>query len=255
MKRDKRVGVRKNSYGYWRLVCGLLIALTIMTVPVGQVMADSPLLFPDQQVLYGTRMSEWSAQWWQFVMSFPKSESPLSDESGDRCTIGQRGPVWFLMGTSGGTATRNCTIPDGKALFFPLLNLADIGDATYTVRQLREELDPCMDNVTQLSLMIDGKEVVNFDKRNKFRVKSVAFDLYTPPYTYIDPKTDKSVTVDAANYSPVVDDGYYVMLKPLSTGLHTLQFSGTRTGCILTNGEGFSLNVTYHINVVPVLLK
>ena len=48
-------------------------------------------------------------------------------------------------------------------------------------------------------------------------------------------------SVPAGTYSPVVGDGYYVMLAPLSSGQHTLSFSGT--------AGSFSLNVTYQLKV------
>jgi hypothetical protein len=42
-------------------------------------------------------------------------------------------------------------------------------------------------------------------------------------------------------YFPMVGDGYYVMLAPLSSGMHTVQFSG--------ESDGFMLTVTYHLTV------
>jgi hypothetical protein len=48
--------------------------------------------------------------------------------------IGQRGPVWFLAGArSGEPVTRRCSIPEGVALFFPVINtgfvyVPDCGD-------------------------------------------------------------------------------------------------------------------------------
>ena len=48
----------------------------------------------------------------------------------------------------------------------------------------------------------------------------------------------------AGRYAPAVADGYYVFLKPLSRGWHTITFGGTG----YLNGE-FSINVTYHLRV------
>jgi hypothetical protein len=53
--------------------------------------------------------------------------------------------------------------------------------------------------------------------------------------------------VPAGVYSPSVDDGYYVLLKPLSVGNHTLHIHAESTG--------FTLDVTYDLTVVPVQLK
>jgi hypothetical protein len=44
---------------------------------------------------------------------------------------------------------------------------------------------------------------------------------------------------------PTVDSGYYVLLKPLSPGLHTIHFSGTIQFFV----PAFSLDVTYNITI------
>ena len=41
--------------------------------------------------------------------------------------VGQSGSVWFLAGIfGGGSATRTCAVPAGKALYFPVLNSVNI---------------------------------------------------------------------------------------------------------------------------------
>ena len=49
--------------------------------------------------------------------------------------------------------------------------------------------------------------------------------------------------VPAGVYFPFVDSGYYVLLPPLSSGEHTIQFAGSLTYF------GLSLDVTYYITV------
>ena len=66
-----------------------------------------------------------TARWWQWVISIGQSENPLLDPTGADCAVGQEGPVWFLGGTFGGPATRSCTVPAGKALLIPVLNVLD----------------------------------------------------------------------------------------------------------------------------------
>jgi hypothetical protein len=51
--------------------------------------------------------------------------------------------------------------------------------------------------------------------------------------------------VAPGTYFPSVDDGYYVMIKPLAPGSHTLHFHGT------VAAFGFALDITYHLTVTP----
>jgi hypothetical protein len=53
-------------------------------------------------------------------------------------------------------------------------------------------------------------------------------------------------TVPAGIYSRSIDDGYYVLLKPLSVGNHTLHIHAE---------SGFTLDVVHSLIVVPVQLK
>jgi len=221
----------------WRsavIACGFALGLMI---PVGVALADSnPHVISPNDTVFGYKYSQWSAQWWQFVLSIPADVNPLTDESGSLCVVGQHGPVWFLMGAFGGTFTRTCSIPEGKTLFFPVLNLVDINVANQTAKELRAEIAPCMDAVSKLSVAIDGDNVQKLQER--FRVQSEVFEVAIPESGFLDPGI----------YSPAVDDGYYVMLEPLKVGKHTLHIVG-ESSC------GFGVDVTYHLAVVPVKLK
>ena len=89
---------------------------------------------------YGNTYGEWSAEWWQWVLSIPQANSPVADTTGADCAQQQSGPVFFLAGTGGGDpVTRNCTVPAGKALYFPILNSlwgAAVFDCAPTTRTL-----------------------------------------------------------------------------------------------------------------------
>jgi hypothetical protein len=101
------------------VVIGLMTAGTIR----GAQAQDDEQITPVNANAYGNTYGEWSARWWQWLLSIPAATNPNSDTTGANCAQEQAGPVWFLAGTFGGSAvTRSCTVPAGKALFFPILN-------------------------------------------------------------------------------------------------------------------------------------
>jgi hypothetical protein len=118
--------------------------------------------------------------------------------------------VWFLAHTFGGPGvTRACSIPQVKALFFPVMNLGDVNVTNQTVAELRTEVTPCIDATTTLSVELSGKPVSNLVRRSEEgREKSNPFSATVPPGGFLAEGT----------CSPVVDDGFYVMLKPLPLG-------------------------------------
>ena len=197
-------------------------------------------------------LKELSAEWQQWALSIPTPENPLLDTTGAHCMVGQRGVVWFLAGTSGGGAvTRACDVPEGKTLFFPVVNSVNINspnvcgqDATNLSDQdLRALSAGCIDEATNLSVEVDGTTLTQLQ-----RVKSIVFEVALPEENVFDaPCIGAGLgNVPAGIYSPAVDDGVYVRLDPLEVGLHTLHIQGT-SPCFSA-----SLDVTYHLTVVPV---
>src|SRR5437016_10782248 len=89
------------------LIVGIVLGLLLLAEIAS---AESDIFSPHSKPFHKT-FPQWSAEWWQFVLSFPTSENPLLDSTGERCAIGQHGPVWFLMGTLSGSAERRCSVP------------------------------------------------------------------------------------------------------------------------------------------------
>ena len=136
-----------------------------------------------------------------------------------------------------------CSIPENKTLFFPVLNVIDVNTTTQTASELRTETAPCLDAATQLVVEVDQQPITGlFDK---FRVRSTVFEITMPD--------NNLFGIPAGTYSPVIDDGFYVMLKPLAVGDHLIHIVGASAGCTLIPFE-FSTEVTYHVTIVPVTL-
>jgi hypothetical protein len=212
-------------------------AITVFAVSSSAALAGPPLTYSPDQVVFGNKMNEWSAEWWQYILSIPTSVNPLVDPT-NNCMVAQHGPVWFLVGAANAT----CSIPQGKALFFPILNLVDVNTTNQSVAQLRAEIAPCMTGASNLTLHVDGQYVAIGSQQH---VLSVPFAITLP--------ADNLFGLPSGIYSPAVDDGYYVMLKPLAVGPHTITFTGNSPGCLPFTGP-FSVNVTYTLNVVAVAL-
>lgn len=175
------------------------------------------------------------------MFSIPVPDSPILDTVGTNCMVGQHGPVWFLVGSFSSTQVmRTCSIPEDRALFFPIYNQADINNTTQTADELRAEIAPCIDAVDKLSVDVDDHSI---ERLRSFRVKSVPFDIALPPNGLLDP----GICPPFGICSPVVDDGFYVMLKPLSIGEHTIHIFGK-------SGE-FKQDITYVITTVEVKLR
>jgi hypothetical protein len=203
-----------------------------------------PRLFDLKKKVHGRTGAEWTAEWWQWAMSVPAAIHPMLDSTGDSVEIGQRGPVWFLGGifNESGTATRRATIPAGRALLVPILNQAwdNVGyDPPYTVDELRGLLRDVVATyrLDTFHVYLDGNEIPGADR---WRIESGPFTVALPPGSLVE--TLSGGVYQPGLLAPVLADGYWVMLRPLPVGDHTLRFTGSMPGT--------TLDITYEFKVV-----
>jgi hypothetical protein len=178
---------------------------------------------PELKALY----AELQQDWWNWAASIKAQHHPFGDETGEDCDRGQQGDVWFLAGVFGefvddttqfGSADRTCFVPEGKAIFFPVLNtiFTNIGeDPPFADADLEDAVAFFNGAAQDLKVTLDGKDVAMVKQR--FESESGAFNLN---YTANGIFGRKPGTTRAA------DAGYYILLEPPTPGEHVLEFEG-----------------------------
>lgn len=178
--------------------------------------------YPLDSEIAGSSRMQWIQQYAEWIRSFPKESSPVSDPTGAQCGEGQSGPVWFLTGTRDlGKVERECVIPSGKSILVPVL---------YTVVQTPNQI-PCDRIEAALRDFTDGASGVRFsldgiswqDMENHYLTSS-CFSLQ-------DGSTGQLTTAATS--------GYWIFLPPLPRGRHVIEFGGR------FKADGFDQDVTY----------
>lgn len=191
------------------------------------------------------RYAHLAGQWWQWAYAIPLARNPVVDTTGAFAAEGQQGHVWFLAGSFGTTVTRTATVPQGKEIFFPVLNiefdnqLCTEPDTTFTVAELRALARGILDGRANLSADVDGASIPNLDQR--FRVESQVFRLVLSDDNLL--RDQGCADAVRGNYGPAVADGWHVLLAPPSAGSHTIHFHAE------IPSYPFMLDVTYHLTV------
>jgi hypothetical protein len=189
-----------------------------------------------------------TSQWWQWVLSIPTEDNPLLDTTGELCQQGDMGKVFFLVGTLGGSAERECTISEGQEILFPILNticadkpggFGDPGDLDApgppfstpqgTPDSCQAKAESFIDQASNLELTINGMSIENPED---FRVQSNPFPIRLPE--------DNLFGVPSGTYIGI-SDGYWAIVKSLPQGEHTIEFGG--------QVDGFTVDVTYHLTI------
>jgi hypothetical protein len=197
-------------------------------------------IFPLDSKPYGMTYGDWSTKFWQWYMKIPSipGPHPADDSSGAACNKSQEGPMWFLAGSAGSKQTRSCVVPYGKALLLSPINV-ECSIAENPTLKTEAELRSCakedQDQVNSLKLIIDGVSLSNV---SKYRVASPFFNYTLPENNNLG--LDPQVT-------QVVSDGYWIILKPLAKGNHTIQSTGAAIDP--TGVYSFASDVTWHITI------
>jgi hypothetical protein len=190
------------------------------------------LFAPDSRP-FGRTYGEWTARWWQWVLSQAKTDNPLVDQNGQNCANNQSGPVWFLVGTLNGAAERSCTIPADKAILFPVINVeASVaeGDGS-TEEELSAQVKFEMDQITNMRAGISG---TNLNELKHYRVQSPLFEVTLAP---------DNVLGLPAQITKMMSEGYWLFLKPMEPGdYHLYSFGSCLAGRI-------KIGISYHLTI------
>lgn len=208
-------------------LCAVLVVAAVSAVAAAPVPSVAPIVA--DEIVFDRSQGEWSEAYLQWIATFARDSSPISDTTGARCAAKQEGDVWFLA-TSDGTApvVRTCAVPAGKTLFVPIAGTMErSGNREPDCGSMaRIAADNITHHVARLSMSVDGQAVDNLASHRVATRECFALGLRQIPRS-----TAKTA----------VADGYYVMLPPLPAGPHTIAASAWF--------DSTALSTTYHLDV------
>jgi hypothetical protein len=114
---------------------------------------------------------------------------------------------------SSGQVMRSCTVPNGVSLFIPVANAFCVPDpgTTGTFEQQRACASGFIAQLTSMQAELDGVPIKNL---TTYRALSPAFELDFP--------ADDIFGVGDVTLQPAAADGFYLTVRPLPPGSHTL---------------------------------
>jgi hypothetical protein len=201
---------------------GFVLALTILFSALGGAAQTSgnhgsaAEIVPPNETAFGLTYAEHSAGFWQWYIEQPLENHPGTADSEIDLRAGQKGKVWYLAGNGG---VEEVTIPAGKAVLVSLLNaeVSNIEEPPFfgaTEEEQREAAIDLGNHIVELNCWVDGTEITNLED---FRVTSPQFTFEAPtPWIF----------GAVGGEGTAVGDGYYVLLRPLAKGIHTMRFTG-----------------------------
>ena len=187
---------------------------------------------------YGKTYGQWTVEWWRWALSTPVSVNPVVDVEGKYADVKQpTTDVWFLAGKFGTESNdlpnRQCKIPAGRAILFPVVN-CEANSLEYPHLKTEQEI---IDYVSNDEDAIVKKECfLNDEKMPIERVRS------DPPTFPLIISKDNAIGVKGGS-TIASADGYWVFLKPLPAGEHSLHFAGSCEEGRLNSGASYRLKI------------
>jgi Fe-S cluster assembly iron-binding protein IscA len=265
------------SWPRWQRALAAVGAISAMTLGIAVLPAGASSTAPQAGVVPpsarvdGMTYSQWSAALWQWTIETPDvastPPSPVLDPNTGtetqpapvNCALNQKqgSNVWFLAGTgvfqSNAPTYRSCSIPSGTFLFFPVVdawndNLSCPGMApgTATADELRDNVQTQVDTIEpgSMKVTVDGRSVNGLtDSTTAYRAAANGF-TYTLQAGNALSRACPGDPFPAGTSPPppgAYADGVYIMLAPLSVGVHQISFAGIESGA--------TEDVTYTITV------
>ena len=214
-----------------------------------------PKIFPANKV------AELGDRWWQWGFGLDTTVvNPFTELGQAGCDVGlqDNGRLLFLVGTNKNFTTypdtgfpvHECVVKKGTSILFPILNVAcnnlEVGTPFFGANETEQRI--CANNfinatiLESLQLEIDGKSIDNLEQ---YRVDSPAGGF---EFTAVENNPFATPVGDGTG----VSDGFWILLKDLKPGPHTISFSGAIDLNEIPPLEGiFEAGATYNLFVEP----
>ena len=210
------------------------------------------------QIFPANKVAELGDRWWQWGFGLDTTVvNPFTELGQAGCDVGlqDNGRLLFLVGsprdeTTGEFPVHECVIKKGTSILFPLINVAcnnlEVGAPFFGANEQDQRI--CANNfinatiLESLQLEIDGKSIHNLEQ---YRVDSPAGGF---EFTAVENNPFATPVGDGTG----VSDGFWILLKDLKLGPHTISFSGAIDLNEIPPLEGiFEAGATYNLFVEP----
>jgi hypothetical protein len=228
----------------------LLFSTTVM-VPIAYAVD----VFHKDELPFGKPHADWVQDWWRWNAAIPGD--PVTTFAGVKengCLINNEGPVAMLIDTAiGGVHHQRCDISSNQGILIPAWSAVCSGATKGIENKSFNELSECargynLGKIT-VNAWVDNKPIAKVEAEDYKTVNLInATEVYTKGFNITSPE-NSNLAVDYPGTHLGAAHGWFIFLKPLPVGEHTVRYVNDVRETTLGAGNTNNADITYSLNV------
>ncbi len=234
--------------------------LVTLSVLVFSAMAMVPIayavdVFQKNELPFGKPYDDWVQDWWRWNAAIPGDpETTFAGVKENGCLINKEGPVAMLMDPAiGGVHHQICEISPNQGILIPAWSALCSGAVKGSENKSFKELSECarqynLGKVT-VKAWLDNKSIAQVNAEDYKTINLInASELYSNGFNVTVP-ADSNLAVDYPGTHLGAAHGWYIFLKPLPVGDHTVRYINDVRETTLGAGNTNNADITYSFKV------
>ena len=232
-----------------------LVATYYITVPI--VTGYNVDFYSKDESPFGISYGDWVAKYWNWDLSIPldRKTNNLLGLNENGCLVHRENSMVMLADTAaGGIWNQKCTISRNAGILIPIwtgeCDQAGKGTENYSYKQLSDCARSYDLGKIKGQVKVDGIPVATLEALDyKTNVMNNVIEVYTKQFNATNPINTHFI-VERYGTFPGAAHGWFVFLKPLQPGNHTVYYQNSVEPTTLSGaGNVNSAQFTYHFKV------
>ena len=233
------------------ITVSILLVSTTVTVPIAYAVD----VFHKDEQPFGKPYEDWVQDWWRWNAAIPGDpETTFAGVKENGCLINKGGPVAMLIDPAiGGEHHQKCDISPNQGILISAWSAECDGSVKGYENKSFKELSECarqynLGKVT-VNAWVDNKPLAQVKAEDYKTINLInATELYTKGFNITIPE-DSNLAVDNPGTHLGATHGWYIFLKPLPAGEHTVRYVNDVRETTLGAGNTNNADITYSFKV------
>jgi hypothetical protein len=238
---------------------GILLSLvSVYYIGFSPASGNKLEVYPEGESPLGISQADWVAKWWNwsFPIGFDPETTKLTGLEENGCLMNKENSMVLLVDTSvGGVLNQKCTISHNEGILIPIwtgeCNTAE--KSCQDIKSLEELKEKARgEDVGKIKgdVKVDNIPIAKLDVKDyTTNTKENVSEVFTKVFNATISKAGHISGIEKSGIFPAAAHGWFVFLKPLQPGNHTVYYQNTVEPTTLGAGFNNDAKITYHLKV------